>query len=263
MVEAEREKMSGNRKARSNHFNVSDYLDEIESIRERAETDLSDAGEQALKLLDGFLADYANSLGLDNERPSMYDSIQFLEPLGGQAQSIASRAERYRGTRNALAHNADLMLRPSAATRIIASIEKLVRSAAETAFGLSNHPPACVGMNELARQARDEMIERGYRQLVVVNDDCKFVDVLTYRDIVAVEALREIDKNGDGTLVGDLVQRRDFRAAVPVARSASVGEVANALSDQRYVAAVVTENGEFGEAPLGVITRGDILRVQS
>lgn len=250
-------------KRENNHFNVSEYLTEMESIQKRAETDLSDAGEQALKLLDGFLADFANSLGLDNDRPSMYDSIQYLEPLGGQAQSIASRGERYRGTRNALAHNADIMLRPSAATRIIASIEKLIRSAAATAFGLSNHPPTTIAMNEFARDARDEMIERGYRQLVVVDDDGKFVDVLTYRDIVAVEALREIDKNGDGTLVGDLVGRRDFRAAVPVARSASVGEVADALSDQRYVAAVVTENGEFGETPLGVITRGDILRIQS
>lgn len=250
-------------KGSGHSFDLSDYLSELTGIHHQAQDDLASAGERALKVLDGFLADYATSLGLNNDRPSMYDSIQFLETLGGQPQSISARADRYRSTRNALAHNSDLTLRPAAARRIIDGVEKLIRSAARNAGTLARRPPECVDVSDLARDARDHMIDQGYRQLVVTDAHGKLVDVLTYRDIVAVESLRDLDGDGDGTTVGELVERRDYRAAAPVPRTASIGEVADALSDEQTVAAVVTENGKFGEAPLGVITRGDILRIRS
>jgi CBS domain-containing protein len=215
-----------------------------------------------LKILDRFLANIAVALGLDHEHPGMYESIQHLEQLGGRAQRIASLSERYRGTRNALAHNPDLTLRPEAATRIIAGVERIIRSAAETAFDLARRPATCIDLDASAREARDQMLAHGYRQLVVVDKRGKLVDVLSDRDIVALDSQGDLDGDGHGSTVDDAISTRDYLAVAPIRRHASAGEVAAALADEHKIAAVVTENGKTGEAPLGVITRGDLLRLQ-
>ena len=121
-------------------LDLDSYVGELEGIRSHSEQDLCSSGEQALKTLDLFLSNLAAILGYENERPGMHDSIQYLERLGGRAQSIAAQAERFRATRNALAHNPDLTLRPEAAIRIIESVEKIVRSAAQTAYEMARHP---------------------------------------------------------------------------------------------------------------------------
>lgn len=192
----------------------------------------------------------------------MYDSIQYLEQIGGRAQSIAVLSERYRSTRNALAHNPDLTLRPEAAARIIAGVERIVRSAAETAYDLAHRPVITIELDDPAAMARDRMLGNGYRQLVVVDKGGKLVDVLTDRDIITLDARGDLDGEGNGATVEDAITTRDYLAVAPIRRAASPHEVAEALADDRKIAGVVTENGRTGEAPLGVITRGDLLRLQ-
>lgn len=241
-------------------LDLNSYIGEIEEIRAHSESNLREAGEQALKTLDMFLANLAALLGYDNDRPSMHDSIQFLERQGGRAQSIASQAERFRATRNALAHNPDLTLRPEAALRIIQAVEKIIRSAAQTALEMARRPVATVAEESSAVAARDLMLAKGYSQLVVVDQNGKLVDLLTYRDIVAAEARSDIDGSDEQPTVGDLLRTRDHPCVAPVGRDWSLDSVAQALADERNVAAVVTEHGRVGETPLGIITRGDLLK---
>jgi len=241
-------------------LDLSSYIGEIEEIRSRSEDDLRAAGEQALKTLDLFLANLATLLGYDNERPSMHDSIQYLERQGGRAQSIAVHSERFRATRNALAHNPDLTLRPEAALRIIESIEKIIRSAAQTAIEMARRPLTTVDEDSSAIAARDLMLMKGYSQLVVVDRAGKLVDLLTYRDIVAAEARHDIDGPDKQPAVADLLGTRDHLSVAPVGRDSGLDDVARALTDERRGAAVVTENGRVGETPLGIITRGDLLK---
>jgi CBS domain-containing protein len=241
-------------------LNLDTYVGELEDIRNQAASDLCGAGEHALKTLDLFLSNLATQLGYGNESPSMHDSIQFLERLGGRAQSIAAQSERYRATRNALAHNPDLTLRPEASLRIVENVEKIIRSAAQTAFEMARRPLELAPMSEPAEAARDRMLARGFGQLVVVDQRGKLIDLLTYRDIVAAEARRDLDGHDGATTVRDVIATRDFLAVAPVARTWSIERVAEALSDERVAAAVVTENGQIGETPLGIITRGDLLK---
>jgi len=243
-------------------LDLESYVGELEGIRSHSQQDLCSAGEQALKTLDLFLSNLAAILGFENERPGMHDSIQYLERLGGRAQSIAAQAERYRATRNALAHNPDLTLRPEAAIRIIESVEKIIRSAAQTAFEMARHPVASVSASTSASAARDRMLARRFPQLAVVDDHGKLVDLLSYRDIVAAEARREIDGNPSPPTVRQVIETRDHLAVAPVARDWGIRRVSEALADDNVVAAVVTENGRVGETPLGIITRGDILKLR-
>ena len=115
----------------SGALELSAYLDELTEIRVEAQQNLGSAGERALKTLDRFLSDLARSLGMQDERPGMGDSLRYLERRSGIARAIAGEADRYRDTRNALAHNPDLMLRPEAALRVIDGVERVVRMAAE------------------------------------------------------------------------------------------------------------------------------------
>ena len=238
------------------------YIDELEEVRARAADDLCGAGEQALKTLDVFLAHLAALLGHEHERPGMYDTIQYLERLGGRAQSIAAQAERYRSTRNALAHNPDLTLRPEAALRIIEGVEKILRSAAQSAYEMARRPVAAVAASASAAQARDRMLARGFSQLAVVDDHGKLVDLLTYRDIVAAEARREIDGDQRPPSVRQVIETRAHLAVAPVGRDWDLRRVSQALLNEDVVAAVVTENGRLGETPLGIITRGTILKLR-
>ena len=242
-------------------LDLDSYIAELEDIRKQCEGDLSGAGEHALKTLDLFLANLAALLGYENERPGMHDSIQFLERLGGRAQSIAAQSERFRATRNALAHNPDLTLRPEAALRIIDSVEKIVRSTARTAYEMARRPVASVSASESAIVARDRMLARGVGQLAVVDDHGKLLDLLTYRDIVAAEARHEIDGEAHAPTVRQVIGTRDNLAVAPVGRDWGLGHVSEALANDEVAAAVVTENGRIGESPLGVITRGDILKL--
>lgn len=247
---------------RLHSLDLTDYLDELNHLVGDPDVDVSLAGEQALKTLDRFLANLATALGMENNRPGMYDAIQYLARQQGQAQSIAAQADRYRPTRNALAHNPDLMLKPEAAMRIVEGVERIIRGAAQTAYELSRRPPVTVEESEPADTARDRMLDRGYRQLVVVDEKGKLLDFLTDREIVMMESSRDArDKEGELT-VGDLIRMRDHIVVAPVGRHWSVQEVAEALGDEQVIAAVVTENGKVGEAPLGVITRGDILKMR-
>ncbi|MEZ4568984.1 MAG: hypothetical protein R2849_01355 [Thermomicrobiales bacterium] len=136
------------------------YLAELDDIRRQSERDLCGAGEHALKSLDLFLSNLSALLGYENERPGMHDSIQYLERLGGRAQSISAQAERFRATRNALAHNPDLTLRPEAALRVIDGVEKIIRSAAQTAYEMARRPVASIVDSESATIARDRMLRR-------------------------------------------------------------------------------------------------------
>ena len=241
-------------------LDLDSYVSELEDIRQQSGRDLCAAGEHALKTLDLFLANLASLLGYENERPGMHDSIQYLERLGGRSQSIAAQSERYRATRNALAHNPDLTLRPEAALRIVEGVEKIVRSAAQTAFEIARRPVAAVSASSSAREARDRMLARGFPQLAVVDDAGKLVDLLTYRDIVAAEARREIDEHPMTPTVRQVIESRPYLTVAPVPRNWGISRVSESLSNDDVVAAVVTENGRIGETPLGIITRGDILK---
>ncbi len=192
----------------------------------------------------------------------MYDSIQFLERAGGRSQSIAAQAERYRTTRNALAHNPDLTLRPEAALRIIQGVEKIIRSAAQTAYEMARRPVTTVSSDQHGKAARDTMLAKGFSQLVVVDAKGKLLDLLTYRDIVANVAGLDEEGGNSHPSVLDLIQTRDYLCVAPVAREWEIGRVADGLADEQLVAAVVTENGRTGETPLGIITRGDILKLR-
>lgn len=238
------------------------YLDDLIEIRNQSDIDLCLAAERSLKTLDRFLSDLAVSLGMPHNLPSMGDSIRFLEQMGGLAQAIGVRAERFRNTRNALAHNPDLTLRPDAAVRILDGVEKIIRLAAGSAYDMSRRPPITVPLSALVTEARAMLLQHGVRQIVVVNQRNKLIDLITYRDIVVVESILDIDGDGDSTRVEEAISTRDERAAAPVGRSRTYRDVVEALHDERISAAVVTENGKFGEAPLGVITRGDILRLR-
>ena len=243
-------------------LDLDSYITDLDAIRLRSVDDLCGAGELALKTLDLFLSNVAALLGYENERPGMHDSIQYLERLGGRAQSISAQAERYRGTRNAIAHNPDLTLRPEAALRIIDGVEKIIRSAAQTAYEMARRPVASVSASTEAIEARDRMLAQGFPQLAVVDNRGKLVDLLTYRDIVAAEARDQIDGGNNHPTVSDVIQTRDQLAVAPVARSWGIRLVSEALSSDEIVAAVVTENGRIGESPLGIITRGDILKLR-
>ncbi len=243
-------------------LDLDSYVGELQDIRSQSEQNLCSAGEQALKTLDLFLSNLAAIHGYENDRPSMHDSIQYLERIGGRAQGIAAQAERFRGTRNALAHNPDLTLRPEAALRIIESVEKIIRSAAQTAYEMARRPVASVSASTSASAARDRMLSRRFPQLAVVDDHGKLVDLLSYRDIVAAEARRDIDGEQRPPTVRQVIETRDHLAVAPVARDWGIQSVSEALSSDDVVAAVVTENGRIGETPLGIITRGDILKLR-
>src|SRR4029079_98437 len=86
-------------------LDLSSYLDELTEIRSEAQQNLGVAGERALKTLDRFLGDLARALGMQDERPGMGDSLRHLEHQSGTARAIGAEADRYRDTRNALAHN--------------------------------------------------------------------------------------------------------------------------------------------------------------
>lgn len=237
-----------------------DYLDELADVRAQAGQDLAGAGERALKVLDRFLANLAHALGMPEDRVSMGDSIRFLDQLPGVPHDIAVMAERYRETRNAVVHIPDVMLRPEAATRIIEGVEVLVRMAAEGARDLSRGRIVTAITSEPLADARDRLLERRYDQLVVVDERGGVVDLLTDRDVVLIEARGDIDGDDAAMTVADAIALRGYSAIALLAKDSSAGEAVDALQDERTSAVVLTEHGRAGEKPLGIITRGDILK---
>lgn len=243
---------------RAHGLDLTDYLDKLNELRAHSVADSSAAGEQALKLLDRILADFATALGLPEQNPSMGDSLHYLEQLDGLPRRLAGQAEPLRNTRNALAHNPDIMLRPEAGGRIIESVERIVRMSAETALHLAHRPLDTIRTDTTIAEARQRLLELGHRQLIAVDAQRRLVDLLTYRDVVAIEGAP--GSNGVDVTVGEALKSRDYCAAAAVPRDISIAEVADILIDERISAAVVTEHGRLGERPLGIITRGDLLR---
>jgi CBS domain-containing protein len=240
-------------------LDLSSYLDELTEIRSEAQQNLGAAGERALKTLDRFLGDLARALGMPDERPGMGDSLRHLEHQPGTARAIAAEADRYRDTRNALAHNPDLMLRPEAATRVIAGVERVIRMAAETVFDLARHRVVMVAASEPLTVARDRMLSRDYNQLVVVDDRGGLLDLLTERDLVVSDAP---DGHGGAMVsVADVITERGHAAVAVLPVSASVAEAVDALRDERVGAVVLTERGGLGEPPRGIVTRSDVLQL--
>jgi CBS domain-containing protein len=239
-----------------------DYLDELAEVRAESRKNLASAGDRALKVLDRFLSNLANALGMDNDRAGMGDSIHYLNRLQGVPHDIAVQAERFRDTRNALAHNPDVMLRPEAAMRVIDGVEGIVRMASERVDDLAHRRIVTTTPNEPLTAARDRMIDHHYAQLVVVDDKGKVLDLLTDRDIVVAEAKGDIDNGDSDVTVGAAVAERGYSAAKLLARTSSADEAVEALRDERVAAVVITENGKTGEAPLGIVTRGDVLKSQ-
>lgn len=239
-------------------LNLVEYLDELVEARADAERDLSAAGERALKVLDGFLADLAQALGMDDSRASMGDSIRYLEGLTGAPREIAGQAERFRDTRNAVFHNPDIMLRPEAAQRIIDGVEVIVRMAAEGARDMARSRVVTADAGEPVASARDRMLDQGYKQLIVVDQRGGVIDLLTERDIIVLEAASDID--GSVLTVGEAIAQRGYLATVLLPARGAAQEAVNALRDERITAVVLTEQGKPGERPLGIITRGDVLK---
>jgi CBS domain-containing protein len=241
-------------------LDLSAELDELVELRLLASTNLSEAGERALKTLDRFLGTLANALGMNADQPGMGDAIRWLARIDGMPRSVADQAERFRGARNALAHNPDLMLRPEAALRVLDGVEKIIRMTADRAYDLARRPPVTVAATASAFEARSRMLSHGYRQLVVVDGHGKLADILTDRDLVTLESLIDLDGDGNHATVAEAIATRDYLAVAPVGRHDALAEVVDRLQDERVAAAVVTENGRIGETPLGVITRNDLLR---
>jgi CBS domain-containing protein len=239
-------------------LNLVDYLDELVEVRAEAEIDLAAAGERALKVLDGFLSDLAHALGMDDSRASMGDSIRHLEGLSGTAREIAGQAERFRDTRNAVFHNPDIMLRPEAAQRIIDGVEAIIRMAAEGARDMARSRVVTAEDTEPVADARDRMLDHGYKQLIVVDQRGGVIDLLTERDIVVLEAEDNVD--GTGLTVGEAIRQRGHLATTLLSTHSAAQEAINALRDEQINAVVLTENGKPGERPLGIITRGDVLK---
>lgn len=242
-------------------LDLGEYLDELAEIRVEARGNLAGAGERSLKTLDRFLATVARGYGMYDERPSMSDSLRYLSRVGGTAAAIARQADRYRDTRNALAHNPDITLRPEAANRIIEGVESIVRMAAGVADEIAHRRVVCVGTGEAAVDARDRMLSHGYNQLVVVDDSGGVIDLLTERDLVAAEARSDLDGDGNAMTVADVIGLRDYRSACILPHDASIDAVVDALRDDRIGAVVVTATGQSGEHPQGIITRGDVLKL--
>ena len=241
--------------------NLADYLDELAEIRVEARASLGTAGERALKTLDRFLVDLAHALGMEVERISMGDALRYLARLSGAPAHIAARADVYRETRNALAHNPDLALRPEAAQRVIDGVEAIVRAAADSVIGLARHNVVTVGLHEPVLAARDRVLKHGYDQLVVVDADGGLVDLLTQRDLIAAEARVDLDQDGAALTVAEAIAERDRPAVAVLSPHGSVSEAVEALRDERVGAVVVTEHGRLGERPLGILTRGDVLKL--
>ena len=239
-----------------------DYLDELAEVRVEARENLAAAGERALKVLDRFLANLASAVGSDEERASMGDSIRFLQRQSGIAQEIGVQAERFRDTRNAVFHNPDIMLRPEAATRIIDGVEAIVRMAAEGVGDLARRPIATAEASEPLATARDRMLDKRYDQLVVVDDRGGVIDLLTERDIVVAEAQGDIDDPEHLLTVAEAIAARGYPAVAVVPRSSSADEAIDALRDERIAAVVITEAGVLGQRPVGIITRGDVLKAK-
>ena len=65
------------------------YLDELTEIRGQSEADLCGAAERSLKTLDRFLSSIAIALGMPHNRPSMGDSIRYLEHMGVLSEELA------------------------------------------------------------------------------------------------------------------------------------------------------------------------------
>jgi CBS domain-containing protein len=242
----------------AHNLNLVEYLDELVEVRAASEDNLSAAGERALKVLDGFLSDLAHALGMEDLRASLGDSIRHLEGLTGTARAIAGQAERFRDTRNAVFHNPDIMLRPEAAQRIVDGVEAIVRMAAEGARDMARSRVVCAEAGEPVADARDRMLDHGYNQLIVVDGRGGVIDLLTERDIVVLEAEGTID--GSGLTVSEAIQKRDHPAAALLSTHSAAQEAINALRDEQIIAVVLTENGKQGERPLGIITRGDVLK---
>jgi CBS domain-containing protein len=240
-------------------LDLADYLEELAEVRLTARENLAAAGERALKVLDRFLANLAHALGLPDNRVSMGDSIRYLEQIPGVPHDIAVQAERYRETRNALAHLPDLMLRPEAAIRIIDGIEVLVRMAAEAASDLSQRRIVTASLAEPLTDARDRLLHHRYDQLVVVDDAGGVVDLLTDRDIVLVEAQTDIDADGTVT-VAEAIAARGHPAVALLPANSSTAEAVEALREERVGAVVLTDTGNVGELPRGIITRKDLLK---
>ena len=252
------EREHGRREDVRHHLDISEFLDALEEVRAESATDLAGAGEQALKILDRFLATLALALGASNERMGMGEAMSWLGQIAGPPREIAQQAELYRDSRNALAHNPDIMLRPEAATRIINGIENLIRTAAQEASDLTRSAIVTCARSEPVTHARDRMLKHRYHQLVVVDERGGALDVLTDRDIVVWDARSA----RDDLTVGALVEKRGYLAAAFLPRQALLDDAIDALQDDRVVAVILTEHGKSGQRPLGILTRGDLLRAQ-
>jgi CBS domain-containing protein len=238
------------------------YLDELADVRFTARENLVAAGELALKVLDRFLGNLARALGMDDERASMGDSIRWLERIPGTPHEIAVEADRFRDTRNALAHNPDVTLRPEAAHRIIDGAESIIRMAAAAARDLSRSSVVTALDSEPLADARDRLLQHRYDQLVVVDARGGVVDLLTDRDIVLIEARADVDIDDSDLSVAEGIAARGHPAVAILPTGASADEAVDALRDEHIGAVVLTANGQLGEPPLGIITRKDVLRAR-
>lgn len=241
-------------------LDLADYLDEMAELRGEAREDLVGAGEHALKVLDRFLANLASALGMTIERPGMNDSIRFLERSGNGPRQIAVHAERLRDTRNSLAHNPDLTLRPEAATRIIDAVETIIRMAAEGARDLAHGRIVTALDSEPLDDARGRLLAHRYDQLVVVDERGGVLDLLTDRDFVLVEASQDGQDADAAFTVADAIALRGHPAVALLPVKGTTAEAVVALQDERIGAVVLTEHGTVGQRPLGIITRKDLLK---
>ena len=250
--------MNRNQRQKRTQEPAQQFRSRLASLRLLLEDDPALAGDQAVKLLEEYLEELAQTRGYRGEG-SLGRYALFLRGQDALPDDLLDQADGYTQVRNALAHTYGLQTSPGLAAELIEFLELLLKNEAVTISDLMTHQVKLIGADEPLTRARDLMVRGGYGRLPVVGQNNGVHGLLVERDIVL--ALTQTENNGgiSGLSVGDVLPQNALERVVCLAPNAPREAVADALREPGVIACLVTPNGTPNQRPIGIITHADLL----
>lgn len=234
------------------------FVRRLTVLRSMLANDPSDAGDQAIKLLEEYLEALARSYGYVGDG-SLGRYSQYLRGADALADAVLDQIDIYTQVRNCLAHSYGLQTSPDLAAELLEFLERLMHLHAATAEQLMTHGVRVVQATDSLVRVRDLMLRDGYGRLPVMQDS-RLIGLVIELDLVLAQA--QAERGGQpwrDLTVADALPDDAAERLVSVAPQASRDDVLALLGRRGVVACLVTPLGSLDEAPVGIITHADLL----
>ncbi|GAB4110659.1 MAG: hypothetical protein Fur005_00150 [Roseiflexaceae bacterium] len=234
------------------------YARRLADLRQLLDQHPSDAGDQALKLLEEYLETLAEQYGYQGDG-SMRRYSQFLRGTNALDDTTLARIDAYNDARNCLAHTYGLQTTPEFAAELVDFLAALLHTDASAEHLMTSTLQTIDSQSTLAA-ARDLMLARGYGRIPVLDQRGQVLGILTERDLVQAQLLAERAHRPLSAIpVIEALPLNASSSMAFVAPEANRATVLDRLCQPGIIACLVTPQGRPDLPPRGIITHADML----